>query len=190
MGPQHQANAAASSGCTTKSLPSGRCSRPTVGLGAPSPCRMGEGQRRRGRNRTRAPVGLPGVGAVAPSEGSMCNAGKVCVPAKTRPHGKDPAYSQVAGRARRLAAEAVRAMTGRTTQPSPSKGPLGERGRGRGDGPGDLLPRELLAPRPSGRVGRRSLARRRRRANSQATSRVEGADRCAHRSVAGEERHR
>ncbi len=79
-------------------LPVGECSRPTVGLGAPSPCRMGEGQRRRGRNRTRAPGGLPGVGAAAPSEGSMCKAGKVCVPANTRPHGKDPAYSQVAGR--------------------------------------------------------------------------------------------
>ena len=108
-------------------------------LGAPSLCRMGEGQRLRGRNRTRAPAGLPGVWAVAPRQGSMFNAGKVCVPAKTRPDGKDPAYNRKTGsrrEGRRLAAEAVRAMTARTTQPRPSKGPLGERGRGLGEGPG------------------------------------------------------
>ena len=58
--------------------------------------------------------------------------GKVWSPAKTRPYGKDPAYNRETGSRRegsRLAAEAVRAMTARTTQPRPSKGPLGERGR-------------------------------------------------------------
>ena len=58
--------------------------------------------------------------------------GKVWSPAKTRPHGKDPAYNRKTGSRRegpRLAAEAVRAMTARTTQRRPSKGPLGERGR-------------------------------------------------------------
>ena len=39
------------------------------------------------------------------------------------------AQREVVGRAWRLAAEAVVVMTARTTQPRPSKGPLGERGR-------------------------------------------------------------
>jgi hypothetical protein len=58
--------------------------------------------------------------------------GKVGSPAKTRPYGKDSAYNRETGSRRegsRLAAEAVRAMTARTTQPRLSKGPLGERGR-------------------------------------------------------------
>ena len=58
--------------------------------------------------------------------------GKVWSPAKTRPYGKDSAYNRETGSRRegsRLAAEAVRAMTARTTQPRLSKGPLGERGR-------------------------------------------------------------
>src|ERR1035441_5490542 len=58
--------------------------------------------------------------------------GKVWSPAKTRPHGKGSAYNRKTGSRRegsRLAAEAVRAMTARTTQPRLSKGPLGERGR-------------------------------------------------------------
>ena len=100
---------------------------------------MGEGQRLRGSNRTRAPAGLPGVWAAAPRQGSVFNAGKVCAPAKTRPHGEDPAYNRRTGsrrEERRLAAEAVRAMTARTTQPRPSKGPLGGRGRCLGEGPG------------------------------------------------------
>ena len=53
------------------------------------------------------------------------------MPAKTRPYGKDPAYNRETGSRReawRLAAEAVVAMTARTTQPRPSQGPLGERG--------------------------------------------------------------
>jgi hypothetical protein len=44
--------------------------------------------------------------------------GKVCSPAKTRPHGKGSAYNRETGSRRegsRLAAEAVRAMTARTT---------------------------------------------------------------------------
>ena len=106
-------------------------------LGAPSLCRMGEGQRLRGSNLTPAPAGLSAVWAVAPRQGSMFNAGKVCVPAKTRPDGNDPAYNRTAGsrrEGRRLAAEAVRAMTARTTQPRSSKGPLGGRGRALGNG--------------------------------------------------------
>src|ERR1035441_8041735 len=58
--------------------------------------------------------------------------GKVWSPARTRPHGKGSAYNRKTGSRRegsRLAAEAVRAMTARTTQPRLSKGPLGERGR-------------------------------------------------------------
>ena len=54
------------------------------------------------------------------------------MPAKTRPYGKDPAYNRKTGNRReawRLAAEAVVAMTARTTQPRPSEGPLGKRGR-------------------------------------------------------------
>src|SRR5207342_2414042 len=58
--------------------------------------------------------------------------GKVWSAAKIRPYGKDSAYNRETGSRRegsRLAAEAVRAMTARTTQPRLSKGPLGERGR-------------------------------------------------------------
>jgi hypothetical protein len=65
--------------------------------------------------------------------------GKVWSPAKTRPYGKDSAYNRETGSRRegsRLAAEAVRAMTARTTQPRLSKGPLGERGRRPRERPG------------------------------------------------------
>ena len=65
--------------------------------------------------------------------------GKVWSPAKTRPYGKDSAYNRETGSRRegsRLAAEAVRAMTVRTTQPRLSKGPLGERGRRLQERPG------------------------------------------------------
>ena len=59
-------------------------------------------------------------------------AGKVSTPANTRPDGKDPAYNRKTGSRReawRRAAEAVVAMTVRTTQPRSSEGPLGKRGR-------------------------------------------------------------
>src|ERR1039458_1212743 len=101
-------------------------------VGAPSPLEQGEGQCLRGRNRTYAPAGLLGVEAVAPRKGSMSQSGEGLSPAKTRPHGKGSAYNRKTGSRRegsRLAAEAVRAMTARTTQPRLSKGPLGERGR-------------------------------------------------------------
>ena len=66
-------------------------------------------------------------------------AGKVSTPANTRPDGKDPAYNRKTGSRReawRLAAEAVVAMTARTTQPRPSQGPLGKRGRRGQERPG------------------------------------------------------
>jgi hypothetical protein len=127
--------------CVHRELPSaGGVLKASCGiLGAPSLCRMGEGQSLRGRNRTGAPAGLSGVWAAAPRQGSVFNAGKVCVPAKTRPDGEDPAYNRITGsrrEGRRLAAEAVGAMTARTTQPRSSKGPLGGRGRCIGEGPG------------------------------------------------------
>jgi hypothetical protein len=95
-------------------------------------------------NRTQAPVGLPGVWAVAPRPGSVAQSGEGLRAKPRRDRmAEDPAYNREAGsrrEGRRPAAEAVRAMTVGTTQPRPSKGPLGERGRGRGDRPGRLLP--------------------------------------------------
>src|SRR3990172_3191486 len=85
------------------------------------------------------PQGSPAYGRWHQGKDRWLKAGKVCVPAKTRPVGKDPAYNRKAGsrrEGRRLAAEAVGAMTARTTQPRSSQGPLGERGRCFGEGPG------------------------------------------------------
>ncbi len=85
------------------------------------------------------PQGSPAYGRWQQGKDRWLKAGKVCVPAKTRPDGKDPAYNRNTGsrrEGRRLAAEAVGAMTARTTQPRPSKGPLGEHGRRFGEGPG------------------------------------------------------
>ena len=66
-------------------------------LGAPSPSEKGEGQCLRGRDRTRAPAGLPGVWAVAPRKDRCLKVGKVWSPAKTRPYGKDLAYNRKKG---------------------------------------------------------------------------------------------
>lgn len=118
--------------------PHGECSRPAVEMGAPSPSGMGEGQRLRGRNRTRAPAGLPGVGAAAPGEGSVAQSGEGLRPSQDaaawRWARRITARTGSRREGRRLAAEAVGATTARTTQPRPSKGPLGERGRRRGKG--------------------------------------------------------
>jgi hypothetical protein len=83
------------------------------------------------------PQGSPAYGRWHQGTDRWLKAGKVCVPAKTRPDGKDPAYNRTTGSRReggRLAAEAVGAMTARTTQPRSSKGPLGGCGRCFGDG--------------------------------------------------------
>ena len=56
------------------------------------------------------PQGSPAYGRWQQGTDRWLKAGKVCVPAKTRPDGKDPAYNRTAGsrrEGRRLAAEAV-----------------------------------------------------------------------------------
>jgi hypothetical protein len=83
------------------------------------------------------PQGSPAYGRWHRAKDRWRKAGKVSSPAKTRPHGEDPAYNRRTGSRReawRLAAEAVVARTARTTQPRPSEGPLGERGRHRWKG--------------------------------------------------------
>ena len=78
------------------------------------------------------PQGSPAYGRWHRAKDRWCKAGKVSRPAKTRPYGEDLAYNRKTGSRReawRLAAEAVVAMTVRTTQPRSSEGPLGERGR-------------------------------------------------------------
>jgi hypothetical protein len=78
------------------------------------------------------PQGSPAYGRWHRAKDRWRKAGKVSMPAKTRPYGKDPAYNRKTGNrgeAWRLAAEAVVVMTARTTQPRSSEGPLGERGR-------------------------------------------------------------
>ena len=78
------------------------------------------------------PQGSPAYGRWHRAKDRWRKAGKVSSPAKTRPHGEDPAYNRKTGSRReawRLAAEVVVVTTARTTQPRPSEGPLGERGR-------------------------------------------------------------
>jgi len=64
------------------------------------------------------PQGSPAYGRWHRAKDRCRKAGKVSIPAKTRPYGKDPAYNRKTGSRReasRLAAEAVVVMTARTT---------------------------------------------------------------------------
>ena len=74
--------AAAPLGCPAKSPLRGVLKANCGNVGAPSPSIEGEGQRLRGRNRTHAPAGLPGVGAVAPRKGSVSQSGEGLQPSQ------------------------------------------------------------------------------------------------------------
>ena len=132
LGPQRQANRCSVVTVSHQEPPLGGAHGQLWECGSAEPVRTGRRPVSAGKNRTYAPAGLLGVEAVAPRKGSILKVGKVWSPAKTRPYGKGSAYNRETGSRRegsRLAAEAVRAMTARTTQPRLSKGPLGERGR-------------------------------------------------------------
>jgi hypothetical protein len=138
LGPQHQANRCSVVMVSHQEPPLGERSMPTVG----------NWERRARRRRAKAsvcgeeigrvhPQGSPAYGRWHQGKDRCLKVGKVWSPAKTRPYGKDLAYNRKTGNRRedsRLAAEAVVVMTARTTQPRSSEGPLGGRGRRRGEG--------------------------------------------------------
>jgi hypothetical protein len=133
LGPQHQANRCSVVSRAHQEHPSGSAQCQLWGYGSAEPVRKGRrpasagkesdactrrAPRRRGGG-TKARIGgsKQGRSGVQPTPDRMAKTRRITAETGSRREGS------------RLAAEAVRAMTARTTQPHSSKGPLGKRGR-------------------------------------------------------------
>jgi hypothetical protein len=120
--------------------PFGGCSWPTVGVGSAEPVRKGRRPVSAGKESDTSTRRAPRRrGSGTKERIDVSKWGRSGAQPRPGPYGKDSAYNREAGSRRegsRLAAEAVRAMTARTTQPRLSKGPLGERGRRLQERPG------------------------------------------------------